>query len=94
MPVVCWFVEGLCGYVGRTWRRVTTEPFNAFRFLCMFPRFILAAILGLREVRYFRSMRARVETETPMPIYADGEYVCQTPAEFAIQPGALKVITP
>jgi diacylglycerol kinase (ATP) len=67
---------------------------NAFKLFCMFPTVYFGRHLGLREVRYLRSTRARVETENPMPVYADGEYVRQTPAEFGIQPGALKVITP
>jgi diacylglycerol kinase family enzyme len=33
-----------------------------------------------------------VETETPLEIYADGEFVCETPAEISIAPGVLRVI--
>jgi diacylglycerol kinase (ATP) len=67
---------------------------NVLNLLCNFPTVYFGRHLGLREVRYFQSTRARVETERPMDVFADGEYVCQTPAEFAIQPGALKLITP
>jgi len=35
-----------------------------------------------------------VETETPLAIYADGEYVCRTPPEVRIERGAVKVLTP
>jgi hypothetical protein len=31
---------------------------------------------------------------TPLAIYADGEFVCRTPAEVRIQRGAVKVLTP
>jgi diacylglycerol kinase (ATP) len=67
---------------------------NPFKLFCMFPAVYFGRHIRMREARYVRTKLARVETEFPMDIYADGEYVCQTPAEFAIQPGALKVITP
>jgi diacylglycerol kinase family enzyme len=35
-----------------------------------------------------------VETETPQEIYADGEFVCETPAEISVAAGALRVIIP
>jgi len=33
-----------------------------------------------------------VETEMPMDIYADGEFICKTPAEISVAAGALRVI--
>jgi diacylglycerol kinase family enzyme len=44
-------------------------------------------------VEYFQAERARVETETPLDIYADGEFVCRTPVEVAVERRALKVLT-
>ena len=37
--------------------------------------------LSIREVEYFQSARIRMETEHPLDVYADGEYVCRTPVE-------------
>ena len=48
--------------------------------------------VNLREVEYFKAARLRVETETPLDVYADGEFVCRTPLEVSIVPGALRVI--
>jgi diacylglycerol kinase family enzyme len=45
-------------------------------------------------VEYFRADRVRVETESPLDIYADGEFVCRTPVEIAVTPRALKVLVP
>jgi len=45
-------------------------------------------------VRYFRSRQVFLETEAPVPIYADGEYLCETPAEISVAPKALRVIVP
>jgi diacylglycerol kinase (ATP) len=65
------------------------DPFKLF---CMFPTVYRGRHLDIREVQYFHARRVRVETEHPLDVYADGEYVCQTPVEVAIQPAALKIV--
>jgi len=65
---------------------------NAFKLFCMFPTVYFGRHLGIREVKYFEAARVRVETEYPVDVYADGEYVCQTPVEVAVQSMALRVI--
>jgi diacylglycerol kinase family enzyme len=67
---------------------------NPFKLACMFPTVYFGRHLRIREVDYFQAARLRVETETPLEIYADGEYVCRTPAEVSVEPRALKVLTP
>jgi diacylglycerol kinase family enzyme len=59
----------------------------------MFPTVYAGRHLGIKEVEYFYAARARVETEHPLDVYADGEYVCRTPVEIGVQPRALKVVT-
>jgi diacylglycerol kinase (ATP) len=44
------------------------------------------------EVRYLRTSQVFVESEEAISIWADGEYLCQTPAEIAVAPKALRVI--
>jgi diacylglycerol kinase family enzyme len=44
-------------------------------------------------VEYFQVGRVRVETEHPIDVYADGEFVCRTPVEVGLRRAALKVIT-
>ncbi|HTW57842.1 MAG TPA: diacylglycerol kinase family protein [Terriglobales bacterium] len=63
-----------------------------FKLFCLFPTVYYGRHLGIREVSYFSVSRARVQTETPLDVYADGEYVCQTPVEVGIQQGALRAI--
>lgn len=41
-----------------------------------------------------REERFVLETERPTPLFADGEYVCETPVEIAVRPRALRVIVP
>jgi diacylglycerol kinase (ATP) len=59
----------------------------------LFPRVYFGRHLRLPEVEYFQGDRLRVETDRPLEVYADGEYVCHTPVEVGIAAGALQVIT-
>jgi diacylglycerol kinase (ATP) len=67
---------------------------NPFKLFCLFPTVYFGAHLGFREVEYAQTPAVRIETEFPFDVYADGEYVCKTPAEFSVAPKALKVIVP
>ena len=67
---------------------------NPFKLFCMFPTVYFGRHLTIRGVEFFQAAHIRVETETPLDVYADGEFVCQTPAEISLQPRALKVLTP
>jgi diacylglycerol kinase (ATP) len=67
------------------------DPFKLF---CMFPTVYYGKHLKIREVNYFCSQRVRVETEHPLDVYADGEFVCRTPVEIGIKQAALNVIVP
>jgi len=65
---------------------------DPFKLVCMFPTVYFGRHLKIREVEYFRAGRLRVETEAPLDIYADGEFVCRTPVEVTVQKYALRVI--
>jgi diacylglycerol kinase family enzyme len=67
---------------------------NPFKLFCLFPTVYLGRHLGFREVEYEQSDSIRIETEVPLDVYADGDYVCQTPVEFSVARTALKVIAP
>ncbi len=72
--------------------RITT--LNPFKLFCMFPTVYSGNHLLMPEVEYSRAERVHVQTETPIEIYADGEFVCETPAEISVAAGALRVIYP
>jgi YegS/Rv2252/BmrU family lipid kinase len=63
------------------------------KLLTMLPSVYTGSHLKMREVEYFQSDHVRIETEFPLAVYADGEYVCETPVEVGIQMRALKVVT-
>lgn len=50
--------------------------------------------LRLKHVEYIQTDRLRLDAEKPMPVYADGEYICETPVEIAVVPRALRAIVP
>src|SRR3982074_2166456 len=50
---------------------------NSFKLFCLFPTVYSGGHLQIREVEYFQASRLRIETETPLDVYADGEYVCR-----------------
>jgi diacylglycerol kinase (ATP) len=66
---------------------------DPFKLACLFPTVYFGRHLGIRGVECFQAARLRVETETPLDVYADGEYVCRTPVEVAVERRALKVLT-
>jgi len=67
---------------------------GAFKLFCMFPTVYAGRHLKIREVDYHHAPRVRVETERPLDVYADGEYVCQTPIEIAIERASLQIVCP
>jgi diacylglycerol kinase (ATP) len=67
---------------------------SPLRLLSMFPTVYFGCHLLLPEVEYSRAERVRVDTETPIEIYADGEFVCETPVEISVAAGALRVLCP
>lgn len=67
------------------------DPLKLF---CLFPTVYGGTHLKIREVGYLQAARVRVETEHPLDVYADGEFVCQTPVEVGIEPAALKIVGP
>ena len=62
------------------------------KLLGLFPTVYFGRHLNMTDVEYFQAEHLRVETERPMDVYADGEYVCQTPIKVSVAPGVLRVI--
>jgi diacylglycerol kinase (ATP) len=71
---------------------VPTMPVS--RVLRHFHRIYSGTHLQVPKVRYFRTRQVFLESDEPVAIYADGEYLCKTPAEISVSPRALRVIVP
>jgi diacylglycerol kinase (ATP) len=67
------------------------DPYKLF---CLFPTVFRGNHLNVKEVSYFSAPQVRIETEHPLDVYADGEFVCRTPVEMAIEPACFNVIVP
>lgn len=67
---------------------------NRFKLFCLFPTIYFGRHLGMDEVNCFQAERVRLETEQPLDVYADGEFVCKTPVEVGVERAALRVIVP
>jgi len=65
---------------------------DKFKLFCLFPTVYFGKHLSVPQVEYFQETKLRVETGRPLDVYADGEYVCQTPIEVGVVPRALRVI--
>jgi diacylglycerol kinase (ATP) len=50
--------------------------------------------VDMPEVEYLQASGARIESDPPLPVYADGEPVAHTPITVRIAPRALRVIIP
>jgi diacylglycerol kinase (ATP) len=67
---------------------------NRAKLFGLFPTVYFGGHLRFREIEYAQTETARLETGFPIDVYADGEYVCQTPVEFSVARDALRVIIP
>jgi len=67
---------------------------SKLKLLSVFPSVYLGKHLGIQEVVYFPAAQVRVETDRPLDVYADGEYVCRTPVEVGVMKNALHVVIP
>ncbi len=65
---------------------------NRLKLLSLFPTVYFGRHLNLREAEYSTVECARLETDPARDIYADGEFVCTTPAEIRSVRQVLKVI--
>jgi diacylglycerol kinase family enzyme len=58
-----------------------------------YPKILRGAHTNLEQLHIFKSSQLRIETESPQPIYADGEYIGEAPCEIGVASRALKVLT-
>lgn len=64
------------------------------RLLRLFPTVFSGGHLSLPEVEYAQCSGLKIESERPLDIFADGEFIGCTPAEVRVRPRALRVIVP
>jgi len=62
--------------------------------LGLFPSVYFGRHVGVDGVEYFTAACSVAETDRALSVYADGEYVCETPAEVRAVRRGLRVIVP
>lgn len=67
---------------------------DRFKLFCLFPTVYFGRHLDFPEVEYMQAPAVKIETELPLDVYADGEYIAQTPVEFGVAAKVLKVVVP
>jgi diacylglycerol kinase (ATP) len=67
---------------------------SRLKLLPILPTVFFGAHVSFKEVEVFQTRSLLLETERPLDLYADGEFVCQTPVEISLLAKALKVIAP
>jgi diacylglycerol kinase (ATP) len=67
---------------------------NKLKLFCLFPSVYFGSHLSVPQLEYFQAEQLKLETNEPLEVYADGEYVCRTPIEVSVARAALRVIVP
>jgi len=67
---------------------------DKFKLFCLFPTAYFGRHLISKNVEYGQTDHVSIETEVPVDVYADGEYICKTPVEFNVARKVLQVIVP
>ncbi|MDQ2986693.1 MAG: YegS/Rv2252/BmrU family lipid kinase [Armatimonadota bacterium] len=67
---------------------------NKFDFIKLALRLRSGKQGGLREAKTFRAKRVHLETQPSRKITLDGEVLLETPVEFSVLPGAIRVAVP
>jgi diacylglycerol kinase (ATP) len=58
-----------------------------------FPKIFSGKHIGLGGLNIFKTTRMDISTPFPQPVYADGEYITETPCRIEVAPGALRLVT-
>ncbi len=70
----------------------TVSDVDKLKLFCLFPTVYFGRHLNIPEVEYLQTARVKIETERPLDVYADGEFVCRTPIEVSVAPRVLRVV--
>ena len=62
------------------------------RLLTLFPTIYFGGHMRMREVAHRRVRRLRLSADPELDIYADGEFICRTPAEINVRRQEFRVI--
>ena len=70
------------------------KPLSRVAFLRIFPRVFAGTHVTDARVRIVRAKKVRIEADTPLVAYGDGERIAALPLDVEVVPGALRVLAP
>jgi diacylglycerol kinase (ATP) len=70
------------------------KPLSRFNFLRIFPRVFAGTHVTDPRVRIVRAKKVRIEADTDLVAYGDGERIAALPLDIEVVPGALRVLAP
>jgi diacylglycerol kinase (ATP) len=73
---------------------VAVRRMTRLKLLWCFPEVFSGKHVSRQEVTCLPSTEVRIQAARPLEIFADGEYIGQTPARVLVVPAALRVIAP
>ena len=65
-----------------------------YRALPFIPQALFGRHIRRREVQFIATRQFRMESATPLELWADGERIGKTPAEISVAPGIIRVLCP
>lgn len=68
------------------------QPTDRLTLMRHFPKILSGTHVRLPIVHIFQTRRIKVGCDVTLPVYADGEYLGQTPVEVSVVPAAIRVI--
>jgi diacylglycerol kinase (ATP) len=69
------------------------RPLSRVQLLRHFPKVLSGKHIGLEPVVIMKTTELHIETDTPMPIFADGEAFGSTPVTVTVLPRAIRSVT-
>ena len=72
---------------------VSAEKFSRAALASHFPKIFSGRHVGLDGLEIFKTCALDIETPSPQAVYADGEYITETPCRIEVAPGALRLLT-
>jgi len=70
----------------------SSNKFSRLGIVRQFPKILSGEHVNLPQLSIFGTPQLAIETEQPTAIYADGEYIGQTPCRVLVRPAALKIV--
>jgi diacylglycerol kinase (ATP) len=70
-----------------------SKMFSRTQLAYHFPKILSGKHVNIRSLSLFATNAIKIDTETPLPVYADGEHITETPCRIEVVASALQLVT-